>query len=80
MDTTEIYYAEDRRSRRNSQLLNAANELKEILLVDQMPQVVVALKDYISKSKRDSFYRYEACYNTIWYCVQNMHYLDFYKA
>lgn len=80
VDATEIYCAEDGRSRCNSQLLNAANELKEILPIDRMPQVVVTLKDYLSKSKRDSSYRYETCYNLIWHCAQNMPYLDFYKA
>lgn len=80
VDATEMYYAEEGRSRRNSQLLNAASELKEILPIDRMWQVVVALKDYISKSKRDSSYRYEACYNLIWHCAQNMPYLDFFEA
>lgn len=64
----------------NFRLSDAADKLQEILLIDQMWQVVVALKDYISKSKRDSSYRYEACYNLIWHCAQKMPYPDFYKA
>lgn len=61
-------------------LLSVANELQEILPIDQMPQVVVALKDYLSKSKQDSSYRYEACYNLIWHCAQNVPYPDFFEA
>ncbi|KJH71938.1 hypothetical protein [Aliterella atlantica] len=72
--------AETWQSPRYSQLLKAANELQEILLREQMWQVIVALKDYLSASNQDSSYRYEACYKIIWHCAQNIPYLDFYKA
>lgn len=79
-EETELYSADDRRSHCDSQLLDAANTLQEILLINQMSQVVVALKDYLSKSSWDSSYRYEACYRLIWHCAQNMAYPDFYAA
>ena len=68
------------RSHRDSPLLDAADKLQEILLINQMPQVVVASKNYLSKSNRDSSYRYEACYRLIWHCAQNMTYPDFFEA
>lgn len=79
-DNTEIYDPEYEQSCRNNQQLDAADELQEILLINQMPQVVVALKDYLSKSNWDSSYRYEACYRVIWHCAQNMTYPDFLEA
>lgn len=61
--------------------LDLAFSLRKILLSEQMPQVVTALKDYLSeevyKSRCD---RYDAIYNIIWHCAQNMTYPDFYKA
>ena len=77
---TEICNAQDRRSRYSSRLLNKANNLQKILSINQMPQVVVALKDYLSKSNWDSSYRYEACHRLIWHCAQNMTYPDFFEA
>ncbi len=79
-DETELYSADDGRSQRDSPLLDAADKLQEILLINQMSQVVVALKDYLSKSNWDGSYRYEACYRVIWHCAQNMKYPDFYEA
>ena len=64
-DETELYSADDGRSHHDSQILDAADKLQEILLINQMPQVVVALKNYLSKSNWDGSYRYEACYRVI---------------
>ncbi len=61
-------------------LLYTANYLRKILPSDQMPQVVIALKDYLGEHYKNSSYRYEAIYNIIWHCAQNMTYPDFYKA
>ncbi len=80
LDNTEIYDPEYEQSCRNNQQLDAADKLQEILPINQMPQVVVALKNYLSKSKQDSSYRYEACYRVIWHCAQNMTYPDFFEA
>jgi HEAT repeat protein len=79
-DNKEICSTEYEQHHRNLQRLEAANKLQEILLINQMPQVVVALKDYLNKSNWDSSYRYEACYRLIWHCAQNMTYPDFYEA
>lgn len=79
-DNPESYAPEYERLCLNIQRLDAADKLHQILPTNQMPQVVEALKDYLSKSKQDSSYRYEACYNLIWHCAQNMPYSDFYKA
>ncbi|WP_371641083.1 hypothetical protein [Tolypothrix sp. NIES-4075] len=46
-----------------------------------MPQVVIALKEYLSeKFYKNSSYRYEAVFNIIWHCAENMTYPEFYKA
>jgi HEAT repeat protein len=79
-DETEFYSAEDERSRSDSQLLDAVDKLQEILPINQMPQVITALKDYLNKFPQDSSCRYEACYNLIWHCAQNMTYPDFFEA
>ena len=47
----------------------------------QMPQLVTALKDYLSEtSYQDCFELYQACYNLIWNCAQKMTYPEFHKA
>lgn len=56
------------------------NKLQEILPVNQMPQVIVALKTCLSKFERYDSYWYETCYNLIWHCAQNMTYPDFFEA
>ncbi|MBW4662848.1 MAG: hypothetical protein KME01_01380 [Chroococcus sp. CMT-3BRIN-NPC107] len=48
--------------------------------INQMPQVIAALKTCLSKFGRYDSYWYETCYNLIWHCAQNMTYPDFYKA
>ncbi len=55
--------------------------LKEILPNDYLPQVIKSLKNYLSEQfyKRSS-YRYEAAFNIIWHCAENMNYPAFYQA
>jgi hypothetical protein len=71
--TTQLYY--------ESCLLDIAQTLTKILQSEHLPQVVIALKDYLSEEfYKNSSYRYDAVFNIIWHCAENMTYPDFYKA
>jgi uncharacterized protein (UPF0147 family) len=59
---------------------HVVNKLQEILPVNQMPQVIVALNTCLSKFGRYDSCWYETCYNLIWHCAQNMTYPDFFDA
>ncbi|AVH73477.1 HEAT repeat domain-containing protein [Nostoc sp. 'Lobaria pulmonaria (5183) cyanobiont'] len=64
-----------------SSLLDIADSLKKILQREHLPQVVITLKDYLSKQfYSNNSYRYEAVFNIIWHCAENLTYPDFYKA
>ncbi|MEH2264169.1 hypothetical protein [Nostoc sp.] len=64
-----------------SSLLDLANSLTKILQSEHLPQVVITLKDYLSEQLYDNnSYRYEAAFNIIWHCAENMNYPDFYKG
>ena len=71
--TTELYY--------ESCLLDIAQILTTILQSEHLPQVVITLKEYLSEEfYKNSSYRYEAVFNIIWHCAENMTYPEFYKA
>ncbi|MEH2270784.1 MAG: hypothetical protein V7K68_20615 [Nostoc sp.] len=62
-------------------LLNIADSLTKILQSEHLPQVVITLKDYLSKQfYKNNSYRYEAVFKIIWHCAKNLTYPDFYKA
>lgn len=62
-------------------LLKIADSLTKILQSEHLPQVVITLKDYLSKQfYKNSSYRYEAVFNIIWHCAENLTYPDFHKA
>lgn len=62
-------------------LLDIADSLTKILQKEHLPQVVISLKGYLSKQfYKNSSYRYEAVFNIIWHCAENLTYPDFYKA
>lgn len=62
-------------------LLDIADSLTKILQREHLPQVVTTLKDYLGKQfYKNSSYRYEAVFNIIWHCAENLTYPDFYKA
>ncbi|MEH2339830.1 HEAT repeat domain-containing protein [Nostoc sp.] len=62
-------------------LLDIADSLTKILQREHLPKVVITLKDYLSKQfYKNSSYRYEAVFNIIWHCAENLTYPDFYKA
>jgi hypothetical protein len=64
-----------------SSLLDIADNLTKILQSEYLPQVVITLKDYLSKQfYKNNSYRYEAVFNILWHCAENMTYPDFYKA
>jgi hypothetical protein len=61
-------------------LLEISEQLKQILTPEYFPIVIKSLKQYLDdKSYKKTSYRYEAAYNLIWDCAQNMNYLDFYN-
>ncbi|MEH1855583.1 MAG: hypothetical protein V7L11_28850 [Nostoc sp.] len=62
-------------------LLDIAESLTKILQSEHLPQVVTTLKDYLGKQfYKNSSYRYEAVFNIIWHCAENLTYPDFHKA
>ncbi|NEU82941.1 hypothetical protein [Nostoc sp. UIC 10630] len=62
-------------------LLDIADSLTKILQREHLPQVVTTLKGYLSKQfYKNSSYRYEAVFNIIWHCAENLIYPDFHKA
>ncbi|MEH2353482.1 hypothetical protein [Nostoc sp.] len=62
-------------------LLDIADSLTKILQREHLPQVVITLKDYLSKQfYKGNSYRYEAVFNIIWHCAENLTYPDFHKA
>jgi HEAT repeat protein len=62
-------------------LLDIANSLTKILQSEHSSQVVTTLKDYLSEQfYNNNSYRYEAVFNIIWHCAENMSYPDFSKA
>lgn len=62
-------------------LLDIADSLTKTLQNEHLPQVVITLKDYLSKQfYKNNSYRYEAVFNIIWHCAENLTYPDFHKA
>ncbi len=62
-------------------LLDIADSLTKILQKEHLLQVVISLKDYLSKQfYKNNSYRYEAVFNIIWHCAENLTYPDFQKA
>jgi HEAT repeat protein len=75
LETTQYQASED------EYLLDIAETLTNILQSEHSPEVVIALKDYLSEPHyKKSSYRYDAVFNIIWHCAENMTYPDFYKA
>ena len=65
----------------DSSLVNEAAFLKEILHREHFPQIIAALKEYLGeKIYKSSSYRYDAVYELMWHCAENMSYQDFYQA
>ncbi|MEH2375659.1 hypothetical protein [Nostoc sp.] len=75
LETTQHQASED------EYLLNIAETLTKILQSEHLLEVVIALKDYLSEPcYKNSSYRYEAAFNIIWHCAENLTYPDFSKA
>ena len=70
-----------RNSKNESTHSEATESLQKILTEDQMPTVVIALKDTLSEETYENdFERYKHCVEVLWHCAQNMTYLAFYQA
>ncbi|MFN6540160.1 MAG: hypothetical protein RM021_027955 [Nostoc sp. EkiNYC01] len=75
LETTQHQACED------EYLLNIAESLTNILENEDLPEVVIALKDYLNEPYyKNTSYRYDAVFKIIWHCAENMTYPDFYKA
>ena len=62
-------------------LWRTAKNLKRVIQDELCLDVVTDLKNYLTdRVRQTNFYRYEACYDVIWYCAQNMTYPAFYEA
>lgn len=47
----------------------------------KLPKIVITFKPYLGEQVYQcSSYRYEAVFNLIWHCAENMNYPAFYKA
>lgn len=63
----------------------AERSLRKIIIKDQMPRVIIGLKNnllektYINTNYSD-YYRYESSYSVLWQCAQTLSYPEFYKA
>ena len=65
----------------NSQLIELSEKLTCVLQPQHLPQFVKSLKSHLNKSTyNNTSYRYEAIYNLIYHCAQNMSYVDFCHA
>jgi hypothetical protein len=59
----------------------AAESLKKSLRGDQLVGIVTGLKDYLpDEAQENDFERFHQCYKVIWYCAQNMPYVNFYQT
>ncbi|WP_442949794.1 hypothetical protein [Nostoc sp.] len=55
--------------------------MTSIIQSEHLSQVVITLKDYLNEQfYKNNSYRYEAVFNIIWHCAQNLTYPDFHKA
>ncbi|WP_442938039.1 hypothetical protein [Nostoc sp.] len=55
--------------------------MTSIIQSEHLSQIVITLKDYLSKKfYKNSSSRYEAVFNIIWHCAENLTYPDFHKA
>ncbi|MBD2195060.1 MULTISPECIES: HEAT repeat domain-containing protein [Calothrix] len=62
-------------------LMDIADVLTKILRTEDLPQVITALKGYLSQPfAKNSSYRYDAVFHIIWHCANNLNYPDFYTA
>jgi len=65
----------------NANLLNLVCNWQFILQPEHLPQIVKSLTKYLDeKFYNSNSYRYEAVYNLIWHCAQNMTYQEFCQA
>ncbi|MGF1933853.1 MAG: HEAT repeat domain-containing protein [Nostoc sp. ChiQUE02] len=78
---SQIFETTQHQASEDEYLLNIAETLTNILKSEHLPELVIALKDYLSEPcYKNSSYCYEAVFNIIWHCAENMTYQDFYKA
>ncbi|BAY12007.1 HEAT repeat domain-containing protein [Calothrix sp. NIES-2098] len=57
-----------------------ADNLKEILLSEQFPEVITSLKYYCDKFIDRELELCQDCYKLMWHCAENMDYLEFYRV
>ncbi len=59
----------------------AADNLKEVLLVEQLQEVIISLRDcFEDEVNSDVADTLGFCYKLLWYCAENMNYLEFYQV
>jgi HEAT repeat protein len=62
---------------------NPSKALIEIIQVDHMAEVVIALKSYLldwNGADKNEAERFSNCYSVIWHCAHNLTYPEFYRA
>ncbi|HIK03150.1 MAG TPA: HEAT repeat domain-containing protein [Trichormus sp. M33_DOE_039] len=58
-----------------------ADNIKVTILYEQLPKVIVFLKEYFSDTAQEqNSHLYCDAYKLIWYCAENMSYQEFYQA
>ena len=66
---------------KDSDRKNAAEDLKNIIVEQQMSKLIFSLKDCFDEKINDvNLEEFRHCYKLLWYCAQKMNYGDFYQA
>ena len=59
---------------------NTTDDFKKVLLDEQIPQLIVGLKDcFADDVTEDELEDFRHCYKLLWHCSQKMSYIDFYQ-
>ncbi len=61
-------------------LLNVGIYWRGMMQSKLLPEIVIALKPYLSKKTSANCDNYDIAFSTIWDCAERMNYLDFYRA
>jgi len=68
-------------TQRESLRKRTADNLKEILIDAQLPQVIFYLKDcFFPTARENELESHRDCYKVLWYCAENLTYQEFYQC
>ncbi|MEM6399210.1 MAG: NACHT domain-containing protein [Cyanobacteria bacterium P01_D01_bin.116] len=68
-------------AKKDSDRKNAAEDLKRVIDNEQMPKLIISLKDcFFEEIDEANLEQSKHCYKLLWYCAEKMNYGDFYRA